>query len=111
MDKVFLTKEELMQRWRCSMESIDMRVRQGILKPCRNLPGWKIRFADVLKLEEAPLDPMSPLERRRLLREIDGLKDENARLRGRMMQITALAADFMSDAADGSRKHGRKETA
>ena len=95
-EKVFFTKEELSDRWRCHPGTIDVYVRDGILKPCRNLPGWKVRVSDVLKLEETPMNPMSPLERRRLLRDIDRLKEENAKLRARMMKITALAADFMS---------------
>lgn len=100
-EDVFLTKQELMTRWKCSMQAIDERVRQGILKPCRNLPGWRIRLSDVLKLEEAPLDPMSPLERRNLLHKIDKLQTENQSLRKRMMQVASLAADFMSEETGG----------
>lgn len=99
MEEVFLTKKELAARWKCTTQAIDDRVRDGIIRPVRSLPGVKFRKADVLKLEEDPMDPLSPLERRRLLREIERLNKELASVRSQMMKISVISAEFMAGAA------------
>lgn len=102
MEEVFLTKKELAARWKCTTQAIDDRVRDGIIRPVRSLPGVKFRKADVLKLEEDPMDPMSPLERRRLVREIERLNQEVADYRARLMKISVISAEFLACAAGKS---------
>lgn len=99
MEEVFLTKKELAARWKCTTQAIDDRVRDGIIRPVRSLPGVKFRKADVLKLEEDPMDPLSPLERRRLVREIERLNQEVADYRARLMKISVISAEFLAGAA------------
>lgn len=99
MEEVFLTKKELAARWKCTTQAIDDRVRDRIIRPVRSLPGVKFRKADVLKLEEDPMDPLSPLERRRLVREIERLNQEVADYRSRLMKISVISAEFLAGAA------------
>ena len=93
MDQAFFTKKELAERWKCSTTAVDDMVKSGVLTPCRNLPGWKARASDVYRLEETKLDPMSPLERTRLEREIRRLTEENNRLKSSMYDVAAIAIE------------------
>jgi hypothetical protein len=86
MDAV-LTKEELAKRWKCSESAINKLVMNGIITPARHLPGWKVSMSQVLELEGTTLDPMSPIQKRRLEKTI---RDQQARIN----QLEAILSEM-----------------
>lgn len=96
-----LTKKDLAQRWQVSERTIDNWVAEGIVPRCKNIPS--VRFAEetIRQLEGLKLERFSPIERRRLEREIEQLKRQNAELRrvvASVMSLTASAHELLKEA-------------
>ena len=95
MTQQMLSKKELAERWGCSLATIDRRVREKAIKPALKSP---IRFniEDILRAEGTEVGKLSPYERKRLEREIEGLEDkvneleeENKRIKRQMTNVVA----------------------
>lgn len=74
MENNLLTKKDLAERWKVTPQAIEKWVRDGRLTPCRSVPG-DIRFNPeyIAELEGIKHDKLSPMERRRMEREIEEL--------------------------------------
>ena len=79
MDK-FLTKKDLAERWQVSTTTIDRWVDDGIISPVKGLPSVRFNLEHVLKLEGTEIGRLSPLERKRLEKKIEQLKNEKQEL-------------------------------
>lgn len=87
-----LTVANLMDRWNCSKAAVYERIKKGVLKPCKNVPGTQFRLSDIEQAEgNDGYNPLTPFERRKLEQEVRRLKKENAVLTERLMKITQLA--------------------
>lgn len=93
----FFTKDELAQRWKCTTRAIDEKVKAGIIKPSKKIPGWKVPVEQVLKAEESEFNPLSPFERRRMEKEIQNQKSEIDYLKGLVNKLTATSLEVMAD--------------
>lgn len=80
MDKLLTTKD-LAERWQVSTTTVNRWVDDGVIPPVKGLPSKRFRLEDVLKLEGTEIGKLSPLERKRLLKEIKGLKETNRELK------------------------------
>lgn len=80
MDKL-LTKKDLAERWRVSTTTIDRWVDDGVISPVKGLPSKRFNLEHVLKLEGTEIGKLSPLERKRLLKEVKGLEERNKELK------------------------------
>ncbi len=87
MDKL-LTKKELAERWKVTPKTIGVWVDDGVISPVQGIPSTRFNLEHILKLEGTEIGKLSPLERKRLLKEIkaleeevEGLKHENEELR------------------------------
>lgn len=77
MDKL-LTQQDLAKRWQVSVKTIINYRLDGIISPVKGLPR-AIRFTPehIAEVEGVKLEKFSPLERRRMERELNELKKEN----------------------------------
>lgn len=75
-----LTTKDLAERWRVSTTTVNRWVDDGVIPPVKGLPSKRFRLEDVLKLEGTEIGKLSPLERKRLLKEIKGLEETNREL-------------------------------
>jgi cell shape-determining protein MreC len=55
-------------------------VDDGIVNPVKGLPSVRFNIEHIMKLEETEISKLSPLERKRLLKEIEQLKKEKEEL-------------------------------
>ncbi|MEG0134287.1 MAG: histidine kinase [Clostridium sp.] len=69
-----LTVRELAARWNCNERTIRAYLEDKTLTPCKNVPGVKFHPQYIAKLEGIELDRFSPIERRKMQREIDELQ-------------------------------------
>lgn len=93
--KPILTREEIAERWQCTLPTVDARVKSGVLKPCRKLPPGRFRYEDVLAAEGVDFDPMQPSERLRLEKENEALRNENKMLSDMLNSIAGKIMPYM----------------
>lgn len=79
MDKL-LTKQDLATRWQVSKTTIDRWVDDGVISPVKGLPSKRFNPEHILQLEGTEIGRLSPLERKRLLKEIEQLEREKEEL-------------------------------
>ncbi|KPU43018.1 chromosome-anchoring protein RacA [Oxobacter pfennigii] len=93
MDKL-LTKKDLAERWQVSTKTIENWVKEGKLTPCRNIPG-DMRFHPdyITELEGVKLDKFSPLERRKMEREIEELKVRLEKAEGALAKVSMISTE------------------
>lgn len=73
MDKL-LTKKDLAERWQVSEQAIDDYRAKGIIMAVKGLPSIRFNPQHIECIEGTKLERFSPLERKRLEREIDDLR-------------------------------------
>lgn len=71
-----LTVNDLAKRWRSSESAIRNYIRDGVLTPCKGVPGLKFHPKYIAELEGVEIERFSPLEKRRLERENEELKNK-----------------------------------
>lgn len=74
MSDYILTTKQLAMRWECSEQAIRDRINNRTLKPLKNLPNYRFSVSYIEEIEAAQCDPLSPIERRKLLHKIEGLE-------------------------------------
>lgn len=89
-----LTVAELSIRWQRDEATIRRYVREGTLTPCEGVPGMMFHPEYISKLEGVELERFSPLEKRRLERELESATIENKRLK----EIIARAQCLFTEA-------------
>lgn len=102
IDNRLLDKIELSKRWGVSVSAIEDYMRQGILTRMPGIGSVRFSLYHVMELEGVKLDKMSPLERRRLEREIEALKQENNRMKVALAKIQYEATVTNLETAKGS---------
>ncbi|SHK38080.1 hypothetical protein SAMN02745163_03716 [Clostridium cavendishii DSM 21758] len=78
--KLFSIKD-LSIRWRKDEGTVRRYVRDGILTPCKGVPGMMFHPRYIEQLEGVELERFSPIEKKRLEKELEELKMQNANLR------------------------------
>jgi hypothetical protein len=93
-----LTKKDLCQRWQKSERCINDYISQGLIKPCKGVPG-EIRFTlqYIMELEGAKLDKHSPLEFKRLEHELEEVIKERDLLRSVLYEINSKISNTISE--------------
>lgn len=92
MDKL-LTQQDLAERWQVSKKTIERYREDKIITPCQNLlPTIRFTLQHVQEIEGVKLERFSPLERRKMERDIEALKRENEELRRCVANILSLTA-------------------
>ncbi len=97
MSTKLLTQKDVAERWQCDVRSVENTRKQGILKPCPNVPGIKFTEQHIQELEGIKLDKMHPLERRRLEKEISELQLEIEKLNKEKEQLKGIIANVLAE--------------
>jgi len=73
MDRL-LTKKDLAAKWQVSEKAIDDYRNKGIITAVKGLPSVRFTPEHIAEIEGSKLERFSPIERRRLEKEIEVLK-------------------------------------
>ena len=96
LQEQLLTVKDLSIKWKKDEGTIRKQITEGILQPC-NVPGsYRFKKEYVAQLEGVKLERFSPLERRRLLKEIELLKKKNQELESLLRKLTLLGVESMN---------------
>lgn len=106
MDKL-LTKKDLAERWQVTETSIDNWRRDGTLTACKSIPVVRFSPKHIAELEGAKLEKFSPLERKKLERE---LEDSSKKIESRDKEITDLKSRITRMLSIGAEVIYSKET-
>ena len=90
-----LTRKDLAERWQVSEVTIDNWRKEGVLTPCKGIPAPRFSEQYVAELEGVKLERFSPLERKRLEREIEELQAENTKLKGIISRVLAETSQII----------------
>lgn len=94
MEQSLFTIEELCERWNISRSTLDRWRKDKKIVPISENP-IRFNYGDILKVEG--MDKMSAFEKRRLEREIETLKEENAILQGKNESIKKQLAGVLAN--------------
>ena len=94
MDKL-LTKKDLAEHWQVSLQTINNYITDGVLSPIKVIPSVRFNPQYIAKLEGTELSPMSPLERRRLKRELDEWKSRAQKAEKALMKVNIDIMDII----------------
>jgi hypothetical protein len=86
MEKL-LTQQDLADRWQVSVRAIENWRKDGTLQPAKGVPAIRFTPEYIAELEGAGMKKASPLQMKRLEREIEGVRRENEKLKGIMTRI------------------------
>lgn len=86
-EKQLLTKKDLAERWGVSEKAIDNWRKEGVVKEVKGIPVIRFNLEHIRALEGTTLEPFSPLERKRLERELETIKKERDELKGIISNI------------------------
>ncbi len=83
MDKL-LTQQDLADRWQVTTNTIrDWRLQGGVITPVKGIPAIRFTEQHIQELEGGvELERISPLQVKRLERELEEVKAENEKLKG-----------------------------
>lgn len=96
MDDIkLLSVRDLAQRWNRDEYTIRKYISQGILTPCKGVPGCFFHPAYIAELEGVELERFSPIEKRRLERKLQEVEKENEELRKIIGDILAASAKII----------------
>ena len=95
MDKL-LTQDDLAERWQVSKRSIENWRKEGFLQPAKGVPAIRFTKEYIAELEGIELEKTSPLQVKRLERELEKTKRENEKLKGIISNILAETSQIIN---------------
>ncbi|BAH07667.1 histidine kinase [Clostridium kluyveri] len=87
-----LKKKQVAEILQIDERTVDQYRADGIIQTC-NIPAVRFEPNHIRELMGVKLEKFSPLERRRLERELEDLKQENAMLKGIIAKIQSMTAE------------------
>jgi hypothetical protein len=84
-----LTKQDLADRWQVTVRCIENWMKDGIIVPVKGIPTPRFNPAHIAELEGVKMEKFSPLERRKLERELEEAVQERDFLKGVLANILA----------------------
>lgn len=95
-DLKLISIKELALRWGKDEGTVRRYIKEGILTPCAGVPGIMFHPEIIEKLEGVNINPMSPIERRNLLRKIKCLEKQNEELKNVLGNILSESSKVIS---------------
>ncbi|KHO39102.1 histidine kinase [Clostridium tetani] len=95
MEKL-LTQKDLAERWQMSIKSIEEYRKAGIIPVVEGIPAIRFNPKVVMELEGTRLERFSPVERRRMERELEAIKQENEQLKSILSKTLAELAPVIN---------------
>lgn len=93
MEKTLIDRKELALRWGVTTKTIEKYEQQGIINRLPEFDSPRYSIQEVRKIERIEDNPLSPLERRRLEKEIDELKKVIVTQRNLIQKYAALSVE------------------
>lgn len=90
MEQTMISRETLAKRWDLTTRTVINYELEGVITRNPNIPVPRYNMQEILKLEGADLNPLSPLERRRLEKKVDDLEKELALYKDKLTNIKML---------------------
>ncbi len=84
-----LTQQDLAERWQVTVRAIENWRKEGLLQSAKGVPAIRFTPEYIAELEGIELKKTSPLQVKRLEREIEDLKKENETLKGIISKVLA----------------------
>ena len=94
MDNKLFTQQELAKRWGVTVRAIENWRKDGTITPAKGLPVIRFTEQHILNLEGVKLERLSPLERKRLEKEVDDLKLQNVKMKEIISKVVATATQI-----------------
>lgn len=94
--KTVLTQQELAERWGVTVKTITEYRQDGILQSINGIPVIRFSLEYIQQLEGVTLEKFSPMERRRMEMMIEGLKQENNKLKSILSNILAESSKVIN---------------
>lgn len=97
MERRLLTQKELAARWQVAESSISTWRKEGVIQQAKGIPAIRFTPEHIAELEGVELNRFSPLERKRMERELEELRAENRELKeilGKALAELAPAVNF-----------------
>lgn len=95
MSRLF-TQQDLAERWQVDVTTITNWRKDGILQQAKGIPAIRFTEQHVLELEGVKLDKFSPLERKKLERENEELKLQNAKMKEILSKVLAETSQIIN---------------
>lgn len=96
MGEKLLSVKDLSIRWQKDEGTIRRYAKEGILSPCKGVPGMMFHPRYIAQLEGVEMERFSPLEKRRLENEIEKFKKENEKLKIALREYQVITAKSLS---------------
>lgn len=94
--KILLSLDDLEKRWGISKSTLRRMINENKLKRVKGFSEIHFNIRDILKYEESgDIDPLSPLERRRLEIEIQNKDKEIERLNSILTKIITPIGEYI----------------
>ena len=94
-----LTQQDLAKRWRVDVATITNWRKEGVITPCKGIPAIRFTEQHIAELEGVKLEKVSPLQVKRLERELERIKKENERLKGIIANVIAETSQVLQEVA------------
>lgn len=95
-DIQLISLKKLAYRWDRDEGTIRRYIKDGVISPCIGVPGIMFHPKVVERLEGINIDPMSPIERRNLINQIELLKKQNESLKKVLGNILSESSKVIS---------------
>jgi hypothetical protein len=92
MEQIMISRETLAERWDLTTRTVINYELDGVITRNPNIPVPRYNMQEILKLEGSDLNPLSPLERRRLEKKVEDLEKELSLYKERFNNIKMLMA-------------------
>lgn len=90
-----LTKKDLAKRWQVSLPTIDNYITDGILTPIKNIPSIRFNPKYIAEIEGIKLEKHSPLEWRRVERELEQWRTRAEKAESIIAKINITTTEVM----------------
>jgi hypothetical protein len=94
MDKL-LTKKDLAERWQVSEAAIDKWRKEGTISECKGIPSVRFSIDYIQQIEGVKLDKFSPLERKKLQRELEVWKLRAEKAEGALARANTVITEAL----------------
>jgi transcriptional regulator of NAD metabolism len=93
MEDKLLTKKDLAERWQVTTKTIENYISDGILVTCKGIPAIRFSPQYIAEIEGVKLEKFSPLERRRMERELEELRLRVEKAEGVLARVNMIITE------------------
>lgn len=80
-NRMLIGRESLAKRWDMKVSTVIKYENEGIITRVPGIPSPKYNIEEIMKVEGSEINPLSPLERRRLEKEVNYWKERYTRVK------------------------------